>query len=80
MSWNYRVLAHKQFDEIHFYIHEVYYDKDGKPDGYTERPVIVNSDSIKGMRWVTNRMKEALSKPILKIWDFPNEYKDGEDV
>jgi len=25
-------------------------------------------------------MKEALSKPILKIWDFPNEYKDGEDV
>ena len=75
MGWNYRVLAHKQFDEVYFYIHEVYYDEEGNPDGYVEIPVSPQSEEIKGMRWQLNKMNEALSKPIIKIWDFPNLYE-----
>ncbi len=32
MKWNHRVLAHKDGDEMFFQIHEVYYDKKGKPN------------------------------------------------
>ena len=43
MKWNYRVLAHKQFDEVYFYIHEVYYDEEGNPNGYIERIDVINA-------------------------------------
>ena len=29
-----RILAHKDGYEMYFQIHEVYYDKEGKPDEY----------------------------------------------
>ena len=75
MSWNHRVLAHKYEEEIYFEIHEVYYDKNGIPNGYKEKPVTIGGENIKGMRWSLNKMKECLKKPIL--WagdDFPKEY------
>ena len=75
MSWNYRVLAHKYEEEIYFEIHEVYYDENGIPNGYKEKPVTISGENIKGMRWALNKMKECLKKPIL--WagdDFPKEY------
>lgn len=77
MSWNHRILAYEETNgEIYLAIHEVYYDKKGKANGYTENPISVHSDSVKGMRWVLNKMKEATSKPILWSGEkFPKIYK-----
>ena len=76
MGWNHRVLAHKHKDEVYFEIHEVLYDESGIPNGYTEKGITVGGETVKGMLWTLNKMKECLKKPIL--WageDFPNEYK-----
>ena len=74
MGWNHRILAHKDGDEIYFQIHEVYYDKDGKPDGYTTNGVSVGAESLDGIKWVLDKMKECVNKPILLADDFPSEY------
>ena len=75
MGWNHRVLAHKDGDEMYFQIHEVYYDKDGKPDSYTANGVGVGAESLDGIKWVLDKMKECLDKPILSVENFPNIYK-----
>lgn len=78
MGWNHRILAHKYDDEILFQIHEVYYDDEGKPRGYTENGIPVMSESIKGITWTLNKMLACRKKPILWAGDnFPNEYKEG---
>tara|TARA_R110001632_G_scaffold51400_1_gene128130 strand:+ start:8251 stop:8493 length:243 start_codon:yes stop_codon:yes gene_type:complete len=74
IGWNHRILAHKDGDEMYFQIHEVYYDKDGKPDGYTANAVSVGAESLDGIKWVLDKMKECVNKPILLADDFPNEY------
>ena len=83
MGWNHRVLA-KEFifengeKEIYFDIHEVYYDADGKPDGYTKNPILVGGENIKDIKWTLNKMKECLKKPILWGNDkFPEVYENA---
>jgi len=41
MSWNYRIVRHL---DGHLELHEVHYDKDGKPWGMTEVPAKFVSD------------------------------------
>ena len=75
MGWNHRVLAHKYQEEVYLQIHEVLYDENGIPNGYTAEPITIAAEDIKGIRWTLNKMKECLKKPIL--WagdDFPKEY------
>jgi len=74
MSWNFRVLAHKAEEGIYYQIHEVYYEND-KPQLYTEYAVSVGGEDKKELEWVLDKMKESLDKPILKAYDFPNEYE-----
>jgi hypothetical protein len=75
MSWNHRVLIHEELNYEHFMIHEVYYDKNGKPDSYTENGVRVGGHDLKSIKWSLNKMKECLKKPILYYGDkFPQEY------
>lgn len=80
MGWNHRVLATKEVhlngeSEMVFSIHEVYYDKNGIPDGYTKNPISISTDSVSGLKWTLARIKECLDKPVL--WGderFPEEY------
>ena len=52
-------------------IHEVYYDKEGLPNGYTEKPVSVfSTEGIDGLSSVLEKMAEALKKPVLEESDF----------
>lgn len=74
MSWNHRILAYKEDDEMYFEIHEVHYDKDGNPEFYTENGVSVHAGNLKDLIWVLDKMKECASKPILLADDFPDEY------
>jgi len=77
MRWNHRILAHKQGEEIYLQIHEVYYDKEGIPDGYTANSISVGGESLKAITWTLNKMKECRKKPILWAGDkFPEEYKE----
>lgn len=81
MSWNHRLMARVYKlptgkTEIYFEIHEVYYDKNDKPDSYTTNPVDVSGYSEKDIRWSLEMMLKCLNKPILWYGDkFPQEYK-----
>lgn len=79
MSWNHRILAHKDGDNMYFQIHEVYYDKNGTADGYTKEGVSVGAESLDGIKWVLDKMKECAFKPILLAYDFPKEYNINQE-
>ena len=74
MSWNHRILAHENGNDMFFQIHEVYYDKSGKPDSYTKNGVSVGAESLEGMKWVLKKMKDCVNKPVLLADGFPDEY------
>lgn len=65
MSWNYRVMER----EGRFAIHEVYYDKNGEANGYTESPVYPAGTSVEELQEMLGKYQEALKKPILKYED-----------
>ena len=76
MGWNHRILAHEHNGEVYLQIHEVYYNEEGKPNGYTENPISVGSETVKGITWTLNKMLECRTKPILWAGEkFPNECK-----
>ena len=75
MTWNHRILAHKDGNDWCFQIHEVYYNNQGKPISYTDKAVGVSAESIKGLHWVLDKMKECINKPILSVKNFPEEHK-----
>lgn len=75
-TWNYRVLSFRHGDEAWQAIHEVHY-RDGVPIAYTETPAVVlwDPDDVDGGLRSLERMREALSKPVLTDTDF----KTGQD-
>jgi hypothetical protein len=64
MSWNYRVVK----EEDGFYsICEVYYNKDGKIDGWISAPTFIfEGSSVKELQENLDRVRKAFDKPILK--------------
>ena len=78
MGWNYRVLAVKDGNDWYFQIHEVHYDKAGKPNGHSRNWVGVGSSNPKDLKLVLGKMEECLSKPILSYDNFPEEWKEDE--
>ena len=75
MTWNYRVLAHEHDIEIILEIHEVFYDNEGNPDGYTENCSVIGVD-MREIEYALDMMSSATEKPILWAGDrFPQEYK-----
>lgn len=92
MSWNYRICTHlfsykKTFmnntklaemkDQRIFAIHEVYYDKEGKPDGVTENATTLGGwEELEDLKETIDLIKGALDKPIMDLDNFPNEYKE----
>ena len=78
--WNYRILAKKLPLDlgVYFEVHEVYYDNNGVPNGYAESPATIYSESLDGLDWVFDHIREAGMKPILCAYDFPKEYNRNE--
>jgi len=63
--------------ETLFEIHEVYYYENGTNQIYTEQAISVSGESIEDIKWVLQKMKECLEKPILWADErFPEEYID----
>lgn len=74
-TWNYRVLAFEYKEETYLRIHEVYYDINGVPDGYSESPSQIGGEDIDDIKLNVALVSMALSKPILLGGDkFPQEY------
>lgn len=59
--WNYRVIKHESLDETVYGLHEVYYDKKGKPNGYTENAVAVG-DTVEELKEVLKMMLSDITK------------------
>jgi hypothetical protein len=78
MSWNYRltkeIITHKYLaePEILFGIREVFYDKEGNINGFSEEPDVI-SDSIEGMKDILTKMLESCNKPVI-------DYNNGETI
>jgi len=71
MSWNHRILAHRDGDEFFFQIHEVHYDTDGKPRGYGAPCASVCGNTIDGIKWTLDKMSKCIEKPVLSVENFP---------
>ena len=69
MSWNHRVMKSKDGDDDYYQIHEVYYDKDGKVDGYTDRGTSPCGNSLQELKEDLERMLKSLDKEILDYED-----------
>jgi len=78
MGWNHRILAHKDGDDWYFQIHEVYYNKQNEPEGYTENGTPVGAENIESIHWVLDKMKECINKPVLSVDNFPNEWSPNK--
>jgi hypothetical protein len=78
MSWNYRIVKFRHTDrhaklcgEEHFYgLHEVYYDEDGNPNGYTEHAVRFECGEDEGPEGIIKSLERALeSAKALEVLD-----------
>jgi hypothetical protein len=69
MGWNHRVMKSKDGDDDYYQIHEVYYDKDDKVNGYTARGTLPCGNSLEELREDLERMLKSLDKEILDYED-----------
>ncbi len=70
-NWDYRVVRKKEATgEITFNIHEVYYNKHGKPEFCSGGPMEPSAESVQELRTQVIRMLKAIDKPILRSEDF----------
>lgn len=78
MTWNHRVMKSypANQEDAWYSIREVYYDENGKVDGYTQDAIDPGSDSIEGLREVLCRMLLALDKPVLVEDEMTNDIGD----
>lgn len=74
MSWNYRIVRHRQNKEDWFAIHEVYYEADGKPKFISENPIAPHGESAEELINDMELQKAACKLPVLDYAIF----KDGE--
>jgi hypothetical protein len=79
-TWNYRVMKFIDDDgELYHQIHEVYYDKEGHPNGYTENAVsVISNEGIDGLSSVIEKMAKALKKTVLEESDFIKSVQSSE--
>jgi hypothetical protein len=71
MKWNYRLLAHVDGDDYFFQIHEVYYNKKGKPISFTKKGVIPSGSTVNEVLVSLDEMSMCAKKPILSAERFP---------
>ena len=74
--WNYRIMRRKGYygdGEVHYGIYEVYYADDGSVDGWTDRPMEPNGQTLDEIEGDMIYMKMAFDHPVL-------DYETGKDV
>lgn len=66
MSWNYRVLKKEYKEEVYYFIHEVYYEKDGSIRVWSVDAMNPGGATLGELASDLGMMQEALKKPILR--------------
>lgn len=64
MTWNYRVILHQigeNTDDWYYALHEVFYDDDGKPNGWTSDAIDFTCGHDEGVMGLVRSMELALS-------------------
>jgi hypothetical protein len=68
VTWHYRILRHLDGTLA---LHEVYCDEEGRPNGYSERPISFAVDADEGADALVDAMKmalhDAINRPILDV-------------
>ena len=64
MGWNHRVMKHKDGEDDFFTIHEVYYDKEGKVNGYTAKGTSPGGNSLQELKENLKLMLKSLDKEV----------------
>lgn len=71
MSWNHRIIFHREkpAKNSYFGVHECFYDRDGDkiPTSWTEEAIRIIEDSMDDMRVTLTRIRRACNQPILEI-------------
>jgi len=71
-TWHYRFL---RYTDGTLALHEVYCDEEGRPNGYTTRPISFAVDADEGHDGLVQSMKmalrDAVERPILDVPDLP---------
>ena len=66
MTWNKRVIRREYPPvSVTFSIHEVFYDEDGKIDGWTAEPVCLSGDDLNDLKLDFFQTAIAFLKPVL---------------
>lgn len=65
MSWNYRVVKHEDEHEVWYGLHEVYYDEEHNPDGFSEKPIDPRGTTVEELRGDIDLMLQAFNRPVL---------------
>ena len=76
MTWNYRVVRHRDPTEEQGWIvsiHEVFYDEQGKPVLMSEQPAGVVSSTVIGLSEVLSTLRQAFDLPILNAEDLKDK-------
>lgn len=72
-TWNHRVMRRTTKYGTYYGVHEVYYDSEGKVDGYTIHPVSVAGESVEEIKEYLQMILNCLDKDIL---DYEEEEKN----
>lgn len=65
-TWDYRIL----YNGIEYWIGEVYYNEDGRPESYTEWPEQMADgyfDRLEDITTTVTQLSQALSQPPLRV-------------
>ena len=74
MTWNYRIIEHKNFDGTSWFaIHEVHYNSQGKPEYCSEGPCSVHGEDTEALITDMQYMMQALKLPPLPYSYFINK-------
>jgi len=65
VTWNYRIVKYNSEDPM-FGLHEIYYDKNGKPDSRTETPMVVGETPEEVIAALEMALEACKTKPVLE--------------
>lgn len=74
--WNYRIIKTIEQGQPLYRIHEVYYNDNGKIEGWTEEPMLPYGESLDELREDIHYFLQAFREPILKL----EERNDKEEL
>ena len=78
MTWNYRIIEHKNHDgSSWFAIHEVYYDENGNPQYCSKEPCSAHGEDIETLTTDMSYIMEALKKPPVPYSYFLDKEEEG---